>query len=79
MKEHAAALNVTKKAVTEPGTLVSSFDQARNIGQHELATAQRYDTELRLQGSEWIIGYLWPGRAYRSQEGRPVYSADAGR
>ena len=49
MQQHAAALDVTEEAVAEAGALVRAFDQAGDVGEHELAFVDAHDAELRMQ------------------------------
>ena len=41
MQQHAAALDVAEEAVAEAGALVRALDQARDVGEHELAVVDR--------------------------------------
>src|ERR1700730_9008299 len=70
MQEHAAALYMAKKAVAEPGALMGAFDQARDVREHEFATVDRDDAELRMQRGEWVVSDFRLGGAHGRQKRR---------
>ena len=41
VQQHAAALDMAEEARAEPRALVRALDQARNVGQHEIACRRR--------------------------------------
>ena len=41
VQDHATALHMTEKTVAEADALVSTLDQPRNVGQHELGAHPR--------------------------------------
>ena len=67
---HAAALDMAEETVAEAGALVRAFDQAGDVGEHELAAVDRDDAELRMQRGEGIVGDLRLGCCDRREEGR---------
>ena len=70
MQQHAAALDVAEEAVAEARAFVRAFDQAGNVGQHELAAVALDHAELRVERGEGIVGDLRLGRAHRGEERR---------
>ena len=62
VQKHAAAFHVAQEAIAQPRTLVRAFDQAGNIGQHEIGVAGAHDAEIGVQGREGIAGDLRLGR-----------------
>src|SRR5258708_3576993 len=70
MQEHAAALDVAEEAVTQSRAFVGALDQARNIGEYELAAVDLDHAELGMQRREWVVGNLRLGGAHRPPEGR---------
>src|SRR6185437_10573642 len=70
MQQHAAAFDVAEDAVAEAGALVRSFNQARNIGEHELAAIDTDDAKLRIERGERIVGDFGFGGADGGEEGR---------
>src|SRR5688572_10377772 len=61
MNEQTGAGNVTQKFVAESLSLVSSFDESGNVGDHEtLSLAITDDPEVRNKSCERIIGDLRP-------------------
>ena len=69
MQQHAAALDVAEEAVAEAGAFVRAFDQAGDVGQHELAAVALDHAELRVERGERIVGDLRLRRADRGEEG----------
>src|SRR5262249_17299986 len=49
MHQHAATLDMTKKAIAETDALVSTLNQARNVGEHEFAAVGVDNAELRME------------------------------
>ena len=70
MQQHPAAFDMAEKAVADPLALVGAFDQARDIGQNEVAVARVDDAQMRMQGGERIVGDPGPGARNPGEEGR---------
>jgi hypothetical protein len=68
--EHGAALDMAEEAVAEPLALMSAFDQAGNIGQHEVALADGDDAEIGVERGEGVVGDLRLGGGDGGEEGR---------
>ena len=68
MQQHAAALDMAEKAVAQPGAFVRALDQAGDVGEHEFASVDRDDAELRMQRRERIVRDLRLGRAHRGEQ-----------
>ena len=47
VQQNPAAFDMSEEAIAESGTLVCTFDQARNIRQHEIDIAGPHDPEIR--------------------------------
>ena len=61
MHERAGALEVRQELVAEPHALARALDQARDVGDDQLAPVGRLDrAEHRLQRRERIVGHLRP-------------------
>ena len=53
VQQHAAALDVAEEAVAEARAFCGAFDQAGNVGEHELARRRSSTTpRLRMQRRE---------------------------
>src|SRR6266702_2096399 len=59
---------MAEEPVAQPRAFMRAFDQAGNIGEHELTTARADHAELRMQRGEGIVGDLRPCRADRGEE-----------
>src|SRR5579862_8450565 len=70
MQKDAAALYVAEKAVAEADPFVRTLDEARNIGEHEFASINVHDAELRIERGKRIIGDLRLGGADGGKERR---------
>src|SRR5437899_8015893 len=70
MQENAAALDVAEETVAESRAFMRTLDQARNIGEDELAAVDLDHAELGMQRRERVVGDLRLGRAHRREEGR---------
>ena len=70
MQQHAAAFDVAKEAVAETDAFMRAFDQARNVGEHELARVGAHHAELRVERGERIIGDLRLCRRHGGEERR---------
>ena len=56
MDEHARPFDVPQKLMPQTNAVVSTFDQARQVGEDEGAlAANRYLAEVGMFGREWII------------------------
>ena len=51
---------MAEEARAEPGALVRAFDQAGNVGHHELAVADLHHAQPGMQRGEGIVGDLGP-------------------
>jgi hypothetical protein len=68
-EQHPGALHMPEELVPEPATFGSSFNQSRDIGDHELhgvgilaaLAAHADDAEMRLKGREGVVGDLGLG------------------
>ena len=70
--EHARAFDVPEERVAEPASLRRAFDEAGDVGEHELVVAEAHDTEVRFERGERIVGDLGLRRAHRrDQRGLP--------
>ena len=50
---------MAKELMPQASTLCRTLDETGYVGNHEtLALAQTHDTELRMQGCEWVVGNL---------------------
>jgi len=49
---------VAQEGVTETFAIRSAFDQSRDVGEHESSVVYLDDTQIRLEGCEWIVGNL---------------------
>ena len=58
MQDRAAALDMAEEAVAEAVALVRAFDQAGNVGEHEIAVVDLHHAEAGMQRRERIIGDL---------------------
>ena len=56
--EQPAALDVGEELVAEPGALRGALDQARDVGEDELAVVAVDRSEHRLEGRERVVGHL---------------------
>ena len=84
MQDRAAAFGMAEESVAKPDAFMRAFDQARQIGQHEIGLVDAHHAELRLQRGEGIIGDLGPRRARRATRkvdlpalGMPISPASA--
>ncbi len=72
--QHTGALDVAQELVPEPLALRRPFDQAGDVGHHELGAVARatdpYDTEMRLERREGVGGDLGLGRRHRRDQRR---------
>ena len=61
MQQYAATFDVAEEAVAEAGAFMRTFDQARNVGEHEFAAVDIDDAKLRIERGERIVGdfRLW--------------------
>src|SRR5690606_29161415 len=53
--QHPAALDVTEEAIANPGAFGRAFDQAGDVGQHELSLAVTDHAKLGHQGCESVV------------------------
>ncbi len=67
MDDRAAALDMAEEAVAEAVAVVRAFDQAGNVGEHEIAVVDFHDAEAGMQGGERIVGDLRAARPRRSR------------
>ena len=70
MHEEAGALDVTKELLAKAGAVARAFDEAGDIGDHELAVIQSCDAEVWRQRGEGIVGDLGTRARESREEGR---------
>ena len=68
--EEAGALDVTKELLAKAGAVARAFDEAGDIGDHELAVIQSCDAEVWRQRGEGIVGDLGTRARESREEGR---------
>ena len=57
--QHAGTLDVAQELVAEPAALAGAFDQAGNVGDHEVGlVVERHDPEVGLERGERVVGDL---------------------
>ena len=65
VQQHARAFDMAEKAGAEAGTLVRTFNQARDVGNHEAAIIVATDhSQIRMQCRERIVGHFGPCCGY---------------
>ncbi len=67
--QHPGALDVAEKAVPEASAGAGPFDQAGDVGHHELEVVESDHSQVRLQGGERIVGDLRSGGGDAGDEG----------
>ena len=60
MQEHAGALDMAEEAVAKPDAFMRAFDEARNIGNDELAPVDGGNAKVGVKRRERIVGDLRP-------------------
>src|SRR5690606_11640334 len=71
MQQQPCTLQVSQELMPQPGTVRCTFDQARNIGNHEtFFMTYTHHTQIRMQSGEWIIGNLGACIRHCSDESR---------
>ena len=70
MQDRAAALDMAEEAVAEAVALVRAFDQAGNVGEHEIALVDLHHAEAGMQRRERIVGDLRLGGGDGGEQGR---------
>src|SRR5579871_5127775 len=68
MQENATALHMAQEAVPEPGPLMGTLDQTRDVREHESAVVPRDNAELGVQRCERIVRDFRLGGAHARQE-----------
>src|SRR3546814_1514683 len=58
MQQHAAPLDMAKEAVPDADAVGSPFDQAGDVGDHELAALVAHHAKLGFQRGEGIVAHL---------------------
>ena len=58
MQKRGTALNVAKEFEPEALALASAFDKTRNVCDGEACVASLYNTEVRVQRGERVVGNL---------------------
>ena len=61
VQQDGTALNMTKKPIAQPPSFVSTFNQPRDIGNHELHLVNSDDAKVRVQRRERVIRDFRPG------------------
>src|SRR5690554_2178196 len=60
---------MSQEKVTETGSFRGALDQARDIRDNEAAAGGRtHHTEIRMQGCERVVSYLWPRVGYLADQ-----------
>ena len=70
MKQHAATLDVTKKAVADPGAFMRALDQTWDVGQHEIRIPGFDHAEVGMKRGERVVRDLRLRRADCREECR---------
>src|SRR3546814_1493517 len=69
MQQHAAPLDMAKEAVPDADAVGSPFDQAGDVGDHELAALVAHHAKLGFQRGEGIVAHLRLGIGDGIEEG----------
>ena len=68
MKKHTATLNVPKETGTQTSTVMRTFYETGNVGQHKIQLAGANHTQVGMQRGEWIVCNLGLRRRDSSKE-----------
>ena len=66
--ECSRPFDVTQELVTEALALGRAFDQAGNVGEHELVILEPHHAEVRFERGERVVGDLRLRGAHRAEE-----------
>ena len=70
MQDHAGALGMAEETRAQARAFMRAFDQAGQIGDHEIGAADAHHAELRIQRGERVIGDFRLGRGDAREESR---------